>query len=122
MTLANKDEQAAFQKFLKEEFPHLEVTGPLSQAGGLGFEMTLKPDEIKQLRERTLSQSLEVLRNRIDQFGVTEPVLVRQGAEQDRGAAARHPGPPAGPGPHRPDGPIGIQAGGRPGPASICPN
>ena len=41
----------------------------------------LKPDEVKQLQERTISQSLEVLRNRIDQFGVTEPVLVRQGAE-----------------------------------------
>ncbi len=46
------------------------------------LSLTLKPEEVKQLQERTLSQSLEVLRNRIDQFGVTEPVLVRQGAEK----------------------------------------
>ena len=39
VTLTNKDEQAAFQRLLKEEFPHLEVTGPVSQAGGLGFEI-----------------------------------------------------------------------------------
>ena len=81
VTLVNKDEQAAFQRLLKDEYPHLEVTGPVSQAGGLGFEIALRPDEVKQLQERTISQSLEVLRNRIDQFGVTEPVLVRQGSE-----------------------------------------
>lgn len=81
VTLVNKDEQAAFQRLMKEEYPQLEVTGPQTQPGGLAFEIKLKPDEIKQLQERTISQSLEVLRNRIDQFGVTEPVLVRQGAE-----------------------------------------
>ncbi|MGB8991092.1 MAG: protein translocase subunit SecD [Desulfobaccales bacterium] len=82
VTLVNKDEQAVFQKFLKEEFPHLLVGGPNRQDGGLVFDLSLNPDEISQLRERTLSQSLEVLRNRIDQFGVTEPVLVRQGSDQ----------------------------------------
>jgi SecD/SecF fusion protein len=82
LTLVNKDEQAAFQKLLKEEFPHLEVQGPERQDGSLKYTFTLKSDEVQQLQERTLSQSLEVLRNRIDQFGVTEPVLVRQGSEQ----------------------------------------
>jgi SecD/SecF fusion protein len=82
VTLVNKDELAVFQKFLKEEFPHLLVGGPHRQDGGLVFDLSLTPDEISQLQERTLSQSLEVLRNRIDQFGVTEPVLVRQGSDQ----------------------------------------
>jgi len=80
--LTNREEQAVFQKFLKEEFPHLVIGEPQRQDGGLAYNLTLTPDEIKQLQERTLSQSLEVLRNRIDQFGVTEPVLVRQGADQ----------------------------------------
>jgi len=82
VTLVNKDEQAAFLKFLKEEFPHLAVGEPNRRDGSLVFDLSLKADEISQLKERTLSQSLEVLRNRIDQFGVTEPVLVRQGSDQ----------------------------------------
>jgi len=82
VTLPNRDEQAAFQKFLKEEFPQLTTGEPTRQDGGLVFALGLTPEEIKQLQERTLSQSLEVLRNRIDQFGVTEPVLVRQGDDQ----------------------------------------
>jgi len=82
VTLVNKDEEAAFQRLLKEEFPHLAAGEPIRQGGGLVYSLKLKPDEITQLQERTLSQSLEVLRNRIDQFGVTEPVLVRQGSDQ----------------------------------------
>ncbi len=82
LTLLNKDEQAVFQKWFKEEFPHLELSGPQRQDGSLLFAAKLKPEEIKQLQERTLAQSLEVIRNRIDQFGVTEPVIVRQGSDQ----------------------------------------
>ena len=82
MTLLNKDEQSAFQKFLKEEFPHLEAGEPRRQEGGLVFSLSLKPEEVKRLRENALSQSLEIIRNRIDQFGVTEPVIVRQGADE----------------------------------------
>src|SRR5512142_2341409 len=63
VTLNNKDEQAAFQRLMKDEFPNLEVTGPQSRDRGLLFEIKLKPEEIKQLQERTISQSLEVLRN-----------------------------------------------------------
>ncbi|MBI4796613.1 MAG: preprotein translocase subunit SecD, partial [Deltaproteobacteria bacterium] len=82
LTLLNADEQSPLQNLLKEEFPHLEVQGPRRQDGALLYTLSLKPDELKRLREQTLNQSLEVLRNRIDQFGVTEPVIVRQGATQ----------------------------------------
>ncbi len=82
VTLVNRDEQAGFQKLMKEEFPHLMAGEPQRQDGSLVYDLRLKPKEISELQERTLSQSLEVLRNRIDQFGVTEPVLVRQGSDQ----------------------------------------
>ncbi|MBM4276190.1 MAG: protein translocase subunit SecD, partial [Deltaproteobacteria bacterium] len=82
LTLLNKDEQATFQKFMKEEFSGLEFEPPARQDGALLYSLTVKPEEVKQLQEKTLAQSLEVLRNRIDQFGVTEPVIVRQGTEQ----------------------------------------
>ncbi|MDD2901046.1 MAG: protein translocase subunit SecD [Syntrophales bacterium] len=82
LTLLNADEQSPLQKLLKEEFPHLEVQGPQRQGGALLYTLSLTPKEKQRLQEQTLSQSLEVMRNRIDQFGVTEPVIVRQGATQ----------------------------------------
>jgi len=82
VTLLDKKEQSAFQRLLKEEFPQVKVGLPQPQNGSLVYTLRLKPGELAQLQERTLSQSLEVLRNRIDQFGVTEPVIVRQGTDQ----------------------------------------
>jgi|UniRef100_A0A7C3SJX2 SecD/SecF fusion protein len=82
VTLLNRDEQSAFQNLLKEEFPQIVAGTPVRQNGSLVYALRLTAAELNQLRERTLSQSLEVLRNRIDQFGVTEPVIVRQGEEQ----------------------------------------
>ena len=37
------------------------------------------PREQEQLRRFAVDQSLETIRNRIDQFGVTEPIIQRQG-------------------------------------------
>ena len=82
LTLLNADEQSPLQHLLKEEFPHLQVEGPRRQDGSLVYTLSLKPEELKRLKEQTLNQSLEVMRNRIDQFGVTEPVIVRQGSDQ----------------------------------------
>jgi SecD/SecF fusion protein len=82
LTLLNSDEQSPLQKLFKEEFPHLEVQGPHRQEGALIYTLSLKPEELKRLQEQTLNQSLEVMRNRIDQFGVTEPVILRQGSDQ----------------------------------------
>jgi SecD/SecF fusion protein len=81
VTLINQDEQAAFQKLMKDEFPQLGISEPQRQDNSLNFSLGIKPEEISRLKERTISQTLEVLRNRIDQFGVTEPVLVREGSE-----------------------------------------
>lgn len=39
-------------------------------------------DFIKEIEETALSKSIEVIRNRIDEFGVTEPEIVSQGADR----------------------------------------
>ena len=41
--------------------------------------MTLSREETRALRDYIVDQSLETIRNRIDQFGVSEPVIQRQG-------------------------------------------
>lgn len=39
-------------------------------------------DFVKEIEETALSKSIEVIRNRIDEFGVTEPEIVSQGADR----------------------------------------
>ncbi len=43
--------------------------------------LTLKEDEIDQIRESSVNQALEVIRNRIDSLGISEPSLQKQGED-----------------------------------------
>ena len=44
--------------------------------------LSLKDAEVKQIKESATAQVLETIRNRIDQFGVAEPLIQRQGDDQ----------------------------------------
>jgi preprotein translocase subunit SecD len=46
------------------------------------FELALSSDFRTDVRERTVSQSIEVIRNRIDEFGVSEPAITSQGTDR----------------------------------------
>ena len=59
------------------EFPTLAV-GASDQAAGR-LEANLTEPEVNRLRDFAVRQGLETIRNRVDQFGVAEPTIQRQG-------------------------------------------
>ena len=65
---------------LRGEFPNLVLVRSSSAAGKTEFILALHERELRSLREDTVDQSLETIRNRIDQFGVREPTVQRQGS------------------------------------------
>ncbi|HTV05200.1 MAG TPA: protein translocase subunit SecD [Acidobacteriaceae bacterium] len=46
-----------------------------SNAAGTTWTLTMKPSAIADIRSRALTQSIEVIRTRVDSLGVTEPVV-----------------------------------------------
>ncbi|HEY2921653.1 MAG TPA: protein translocase subunit SecD [Candidatus Binatia bacterium] len=65
---------------LKSDFGHLvEAKTPQTSGGISEFYLTLSKEELRSLRDYAVDQSLETIRNRIDQFGVSEPIIQRQG-------------------------------------------
>jgi len=52
-----------------------------NQAAGR-FKLVMVDRQINQLRDDAVRQGLETIRNRVDQFGVAEPTITRQGADQ----------------------------------------
>jgi preprotein translocase subunit SecD len=68
------------EKVLSEQFPILVTDGASTPAEG---EIALVFDrrEVQRLHEFALDQSLETIRNRIDQYGVAEPTVQRQGSQ-----------------------------------------
>ncbi len=65
-------------QLLKKEFINLRLAG--EHAGH--FELGLSHDFRTEVRERTVNQSIEVIRNRIDEFGVSEPSISSQGTDR----------------------------------------
>jgi preprotein translocase subunit SecD len=65
---------------LKTDFAGLVDAKPTQTFGGVtDYTLTLSKEEMRSLRDYALDQSLETIRNRIDQFGVSEPIIQRQG-------------------------------------------
>jgi preprotein translocase subunit SecD len=76
-----QDAKNAAEKTLSEQFPTLTRTGAPEPAEG-EIAVILDRREVQRLHEYALEQSLETIRNRIDQFGVAEPTVQRQGSQE----------------------------------------
>ena len=65
---------------LKSEFGNLAEAKPSQTvAGATDFYLTVSKEELRSLRDYAVDQTLETIRNRIDQFGVSEPIIQRHG-------------------------------------------
>lgn len=51
---------------------------------GEAVTLTMKPEVDRYIRDQAVNQALETIRNRIDQFGVAEPTIQRQGLAGER--------------------------------------
>jgi len=60
---------------LKDEFPDYDMTQDDSGA----FLLVRKSSKIKEDKRYAIDQAIEVVRNRIDALGTTEPVIMKQG-------------------------------------------
>jgi protein-export membrane protein SecD len=79
ITLSKESDREAAQAKLKEYFGYpLRLT----KEEGTTLQYGLGRDFLREIEETALSKSIEVIRNRIDEFGVTEPEIVSQGAER----------------------------------------
>ena len=76
---ASTENMERVRDLLSTEFPKLEVSGSRTGAGGAELRAVFAPRELDNIRNFAVDQTLETIRNRIDQFGVTEPTIQRQG-------------------------------------------
>lgn len=72
--IKNEADSAAAQSLIKEALSGYVMAGELDK-----FEMTISDAEAKEIKKFAVDQSIEVIRNRVDALGTTEPVIVKQG-------------------------------------------
>ena len=79
ISFQNGELKSQIQKAM-EEFPTFFEQEKLGTANSLVLE--LREGEAKRIKDSAINQALETIRNRIDQFGVAEPLIQRQGLKQ----------------------------------------
>jgi preprotein translocase subunit SecD len=85
LKVTKADEREKAQRAIGELVQLDKIPGATAEE----LRLTLKPREAKQIEELAVRQSLETIRNRVDQFGVSEPHIVPEG---DRRIVVQLPG------------------------------
>ncbi len=98
-----KEGSIKFDKVIRKAFNRIEITGTgldderkirdildddyrdwTYSFGGNLISLNLRPNIENQLRDQAVEQALETIRNRVDEFGVAEPIIQREGLSGDR--------------------------------------
>lgn len=79
LEITGEENYRQFQELLDKDFRDLRID-PRSEAGGVyQIRISLPDSEADRIKRLAADQALETIRNRIDQFGVSEPDIRRQG-------------------------------------------
>lgn len=78
--LPNSEANGKVRQFIRKNYPQWQVTND----AGHGVKLALRADEQTQLRNLTVQQNLQTMRSRIEELGITEALVQRQGENRIR--------------------------------------
>ena len=76
----NPDAVSKLRDTVNEKLTSYDLSGGADN----NYTLTMKPSALNDLKERTVEQSIEAIRNRVDTLGVSEPLIERHGLGQDQ--------------------------------------
>ncbi|WP_044416194.1 protein translocase subunit SecD [Halarcobacter anaerophilus] len=82
--LGIKDDNVVFTVLDKDELPRVDkmldnIKGLNITKEGLDYKISLSKEEELRTKDLAVAQAVETIRNRLDQFGLAEPNVIRQG-------------------------------------------
>jgi preprotein translocase subunit SecD len=80
--LKNSSDRTPFLDLMQKSFPDLTASSGSDSSGGPAFQMAFKPQEEQQIKTFAMDQALETIRNRIDQLGVRETTVAKEGENE----------------------------------------
>ena len=75
--VVDEDEVQNALKILKERLKDVQIT-----ANKNTITIALTPELIKKVKQRAITQAVETIRNRLNQFGLAEPTVAKQGQDK----------------------------------------
>src|SRR5262245_44947421 len=79
--LRNGDDVDRAAALFRKQDPNLVIATDRLGEGGI-VTVTLSPARIKERQDFAIQQNITTLRNRVDELGVTEPIVTRQGIDR----------------------------------------
>jgi preprotein translocase subunit SecD len=75
VSLSDRDR---FDEILSEQFGNLKLHSEDEGRRGIDYVLGITDSEVRAIKEGAVDQALETIRNRIDQYGVSEPTIQRE--------------------------------------------
>lgn len=75
-------DKSGFEKVLSSDFENLITNKPEANDTVISYKLALPDEEIESIKKMATAQALETIRNRIDEFGVSEPDIRTQGGNR----------------------------------------
>ena len=79
LVLYEKGTADAVQKLIKDKYPSYEQSPTFDEGGFVALTLRVSEKDAQDRKDKAVQQALETIRNRIDQFGVSEPTIQREG-------------------------------------------
>jgi preprotein translocase subunit SecD len=67
---------------IESQFPDLAVRDQEAPGGDLRLVAGLKPEAQKRIQDGAVQQNITILRNRVNELGVSEPIIQQQGSDR----------------------------------------
>ncbi|OBX37983.1 preprotein translocase subunit SecD [Halomonas elongata] len=78
MDFMNAEDRDQARQLIAPEYPDFDYSN-VEKTRGAGLEMTLTDTAVNEIQDYAVNQNLTTLRNRVNELGVSEPLVQRQG-------------------------------------------
>jgi preprotein translocase subunit SecD len=81
-TITDAAQQGELKAIIEKDFPTLEMVRAETRSDGVEIQLAMRDQDLQHVRKMAVAQALETIRNRIDQFGVSEPDIRPEGEDR----------------------------------------
>jgi preprotein translocase subunit SecD len=82
MRFRDDAERVKARLLIEKTYPDLTFRDIEATSGDLRLVASLKPEAQKRIQDGAVAQNIQILRNRVNELGVAEPIIQQQGAER----------------------------------------
>ncbi len=79
VVITDPTKEDAVKTYVAKQYNYFEVTDSVTSEGKTDITFTYTDKALIAFKDRTLEQTLETIRNRVDELGLAEPEITRQG-------------------------------------------